>query len=229
MVDMAADDAVIAAAQRLVRQRFLEAVDGLDRLLHPPLQPLRQRPVGIAHPPPRGVEPAVQQQRRVIGPVPQMGEQRPVAHHAVEFVAMHHQQPAAIGGDVLGLLRQPDARDLQPHPVAEHLVVVAGDIEDFHALARPAQQQADHLVMRAVPEPGLPQPPAIHDVAHQHDPSAIRPFQEIQQQIRPAGTKAQMQVGQEHRAVVALRECLLHPMPAGPLRRRYRVCPVHPE
>src|SRR4051812_15837124 len=67
VMDVAADDAVEAAPSRLVGERQLEPVDRLHCLLHLPLQPLRQRPVGITELATGGVEPTVQGERHVVG------------------------------------------------------------------------------------------------------------------------------------------------------------------
>ena len=89
-------------------------------------------------------------------------------------------------------LAQPDAGDLQPHrqPGAKHLVVVAGDVGDFGAAARVAEDLAQDLVMVLVPVPGLAQPPAVDDVADQEQFLAGCAAQEVGEEIAAAAAGA---------------------------------------
>ena len=167
VVDVAAHHAIESTPPRLAGQGVLEPVDRLHGVLHPALQPGRQRPVRMAQAPADRVEVAVQDQGRGIRPVSQQCEELGIAHHAVELVAMHDQQAAAVGRGVLGFVAQLHPRYLEPHrqPGAEHLVMVARDVGDGGAGLRLLQDEADDLVVRRVPIPGFPQPPTVDDVA----------------------------------------------------------------
>ncbi|MFN7633212.1 MAG: hypothetical protein ACK5PI_00615 [Acetobacteraceae bacterium] len=59
--------------------------------------------------------------------------------------------------------------------------------------------------MVAVPVPGLPQAPAVQDVADEEQPLALRPMEEIGGEIGAAGPRAEMDVLQEHGPVAASR------------------------
>ena len=117
---------------------------------------------------------------------------------------MDDEKAAAVGGLMNRVAAQLDAGDLkaQRQPVAEQLVVIAGDVGDFGAVAREAQDQAQHFVVGFVPVPGFAQAPAVDDVAHEIEMVAGRVTQKVDQEIDPAAAGAEMEVGDEHTAVV---------------------------
>src|SRR5581483_6182271 len=57
------------------------------------------------------------------------------------------------------------------------------------------------------PVPGLLQAPAIDDIANQVDAVGIIVFQEIEQELRLAAARAQMQIGDEDCAIAAIERC----------------------
>ena len=101
---------------------------------------------------------------------------------------------------------QLDAADLEAErqPVAEHLVVVAWDIQHLGAIAGVAQHQLDHLIVHAVPVPGFAQTPAVHDVADQEQILATEGAEKMGQEIASAAACPEMRVGDEDTAVSGL-------------------------
>ena len=210
VVDVAADHAVDAAPARFARHRVLVAVDELDRVLDLVLQVGRQRPVGQAELAAAPVEGGVDAQRRAVGPVAEDREPARIAHDAVELVAMDHQQLAAVGlgVDRLFLDLHPAEGELAVLP--RRLVVVAGDVDDVGALARLAHDLLDDIVVRLRPVPPALQAPAIDNVADQVQSLALVPSQEIEQHLGLATTRAQMDIGQEDRAMAGRLVTLYH-------------------
>ncbi len=205
MMDMPAHHPVQAAPARLAGQRGLETVDRLDRLFHLAFQPGGERPVRVTEAAPARVEPAIHHQRGGVGAVAQQRQPARVAHHAVERIAVDHQQLQPGGGGVHRLARQPHPGHFQPtpgfQPGAEHFVMVAGDIDHLGAGPRVPQDQPQHVVVMRVPVPRPPQPPAVDDIADQVEIPARCLAQEIGQEIGPAPAGAKMRVGDEHAAI----------------------------
>ncbi|MNW08290.1 hypothetical protein D3C71_2050510 [compost metagenome] len=80
--------------------------------------------------------------------------------------------------------------------------MVAGDVIDLHALARPAQDLLHHVVVRLRPVPRLAQTPAVHDVADEIEVVGLVVLQEIEKILRLASPRAQMDVGDPDAAVL---------------------------
>ena len=210
LVDVAAHHAVEAAALGFLRHRMLEVADELDRVLDPRLQERRQRPVRIAERDARAVVPVIDLQAPGIGMVAQLRQPARVLDDAVERIAVRHQQPLAVGGDVDGLVHHLHVAERHAVVVAQRLVVVARDIDDARALARLAQQLLHHVVVALRPEPGALQAPAIDDVADQVDLVGVVVLQEIEQEFGLAAARPQMNIGNENGAVVVDRRRRLH-------------------
>ncbi len=94
LVDVPAHHAIGAAAPGLRRHRVLELAHIADRVLDLVLEEGGERPVRIAEPQPRLVEPVIEDEGGAIGAIAQEGEPVRVAHHAVEIVAVDDQQRA---------------------------------------------------------------------------------------------------------------------------------------
>jgi hypothetical protein len=64
-----------------------------------------------------------------------------VTHYTIKTVAVQYQIPSAVGGNVNGFFQELNVSqdDTQPDVLTQKLVMVAGDVDDFCALARFAQ------------------------------------------------------------------------------------------
>ena len=131
--------------------------------------------------------------------IAQEGEPARVAHDAVERVAVDHQIPPAVGGDMHRLAGDQDAAEVMVEIVAQRLVVIAGHVDHVRPFARLAQNLLDDVVMRLRPIPPALEPPAIDDVAHEIKPVGFVLAQEVEQEIGLAAGRAQMDVRQEDR------------------------------
>ena len=109
---------------------------------------------------------------------------------------MDDQQALAVGGGVFRFHLQLHAGHLEVerHVFAHHLVVVAGHVNDLGAGARHPQDQPQHFVVMAVPEPGAAQAPAVDDVADQEEVFAGYGFQKVGQEVGAAATGAEVGV-----------------------------------
>jgi hypothetical protein len=180
VVDMAADDAVEAAAAGFLGQRRLEVVDVLDRVLDLELEVGRQRPVGIAEPAAHQVVPIVERQREVVGGVAQVGEPLGVFDHAVELVAVDDQELAPVGAFEDGVAQDHHLADGEAVVVPRDLVVVAGDVDDPRAVAGHGQELLQDLVVGLGPVPVAGEAPAVDDVADQEELVAVVAVEELE-------------------------------------------------
>src|SRR6185437_9738125 len=89
---------------------------------------------------------------------------------------------------------QPDPAELQLGIVAQPLVMVSRHVNDFRALARLAKHLLDDVVMRLRPVPGAPEPPAIDDVPDEVEILGLGMAEEIEQELRFAPARAEMDV-----------------------------------
>ena len=177
--------------------------DELDGVLHLGLGVLRQRPVGQIEPPPHRVDRHVQAHQRAIGSVADIGEPAVRQRDDVEFIAMQHQQAAAVGGFVDRLAADLDPAEIEAGELPEHLVMIAGDIDDAGATLGALQDAPDDVVMRGGPVEALLQAPAVDDVADQIQRVAVDVVEEIDQHVGVAAARAQVDVGNPDRAVAA--------------------------
>ena len=195
MVDVAAHHAIEAARLGLTGHRALEVVDEADGPLDLELQVARQAPVGQAHARPHGIDPMVQFQRAVVGPVAEVRQPFGDLDHAVEVVAVHHPEPASVGRGVDDLAQDLDAAEAVSQIAPGELVVVARHEHHPGALAHLAQQLLHHVVVCLRPVPLALELPAVDDVAHQVERVALHRLEELQQRLGLTAGRAQVQVG----------------------------------
>ena len=205
MVDVAADHAMHAALVGLARHGMLEVAHIAHGALHFALEVFRQRPVGQPHARAQAVEVPVELERELVERVTHVGQPLGALDHAVEQIAVHHPQLAAVGRLVDPLLGHVDAAEVVVQVLARELIVVAGDEDHARALARLAQQLLDHVVVRLRPVPVPLELPAVDDVADQEQRVALGVLEEVQQRPRLAAGRAQVQVGDPQRAVALRR------------------------
>jgi len=99
-----------------------------------------------------------------------------------------------------GVLDDLDAAEMYAVIVAQKLVVIAGNVDDAHALARLAQELLHHVVVRLRPIPARAQLPPVDDVADEVDRIGVVVAQEVEQPIGLAAFGSEMHVGDEQRA-----------------------------
>src|SRR3546814_10964586 len=107
---------------------------------------------------------------------------------------MQHQQLAAVGGLMDRLAPYLDAAEAEAGELAEHLVMIAGDIDDAGAAPGPLHQAPDDVIVRGGPVEAALQTPAVDDVAHQVHGVAVDAVEEIDQHPRIAAPRAQVNV-----------------------------------
>ena len=200
MVDVPADHPVGGVPLRLGHQRLLELADEIHRVLDLQLGPLRERPIRKAQAPAQRVEDAVGRDGEVVGLVAQEREPARLGDHQVEMIAMDDQIAAPVGAFMHRLVLHLDAAEMRAVIVAQELVVIAGQIDDAHALAGLAQELLHHVVVGLRPIPARPQLPAVDDVAHQIDHVGVVVAHEVEEALGLAALGAQMHVGNEQRA-----------------------------
>src|SRR3546814_9393945 len=83
----------------------------------------------------------------------------------IEFVAVKDQQASAVDGGMHRLFPDLDTAEIRACELAEHLVVIAGDIDDVRAALGALHDAADDRIVPLGPVKALLQSPAVDDVA----------------------------------------------------------------
>jgi hypothetical protein len=109
-------------------------------------------------------------------------------------IPVHHEKLPAISGLMDSFVGDFDTCKAKAHIVAQCFVVVPGDIDHTGSGRRLVQDLVDHCAVAGVPVPGAGQAPAIHDVADEIEKIAVIVPEEIQQQVRLAAPRSQMDV-----------------------------------
>ena len=108
-----------------------------------------------------------------------------MAHHDVEFVAVHDEIALAVGRDVHRVAHDLDAAERQPDELARELVVIARHEDHARAVPDLAQQLLDDVVVLLRPVPARAQAPAVDDVADEKDRVGVVVTQEVEDQLPP--------------------------------------------
>ena len=201
VVDMSTDHAIEAPASCHLGHRLFEIGDVADRILNPVLEIGRQRPISHSHSAAEPVEPVVELEREVVGPVTEMGQPLGVDHHGVELIAVDHQKLAPIGGDVDHFVRDSHLAEIKFEIVAHEFIVIAWNECDRRSFARLAQQFLNDVIVGLRPIPRPPQPPTIDHVTDEIEVLGLGIAQEIEKIFRLAAPCAQMDVGNPDRPV----------------------------
>jgi hypothetical protein len=143
----------------------------------------------------------VDAQRELVGRVAHVGQPLGALDDAVEVVAVRHPQPAAVGQCGAWPPRpRRRRRSCAPRSGARTRRGCRARRPPSRALARLAQQLLHHVVVRLRPVPAAAQLPAVDDVAHQVQRLALHVRRKSSRPCRLAAGRAQVQVGDPHRA-----------------------------
>src|SRR3546814_17416044 len=94
-----------------------------------------------------------------------------------------------------------DTAEIRACELAEHLVVIAGDIDDVRAALGALHDAADDRIVPLGPVKALLQSPAVDDVADQVEDIAVDVIEEIEQQPVVASSRAEVDVGNPDRSI----------------------------
>ena len=139
-----------------------------------------------------------------VGLVTKMREPTCLRHHQIEVIAMDDEVAAPVCAFMHDIFNNLYTAKMRAVVVAQEFVVVAGDVNDAHALARLAQQLLHHVVMHLRPIPARAKLPAVDDIADQIDRIGFVPAQEIEEPLRLASPRAEMHVGNKQRTEAAV-------------------------
>ena len=133
-VDVAAKHGIDAVVAREANDGLLEFPDKADDIFHLGFHIGAERPVPEAEEAAEKIHQAVAAHEQDIANVAEMGEPAEVLDDGVEFVAVDHQDFAAVGGGVDRVFAKFHTR-VVPVEGGKEFVVVADDVNDFRALA----------------------------------------------------------------------------------------------
>ena len=204
-MDVAAHDAVAAAAGGERLQVLLEAGDEADGRLHLALDGLREGEVLLAAPGAPLVVEAVDIQQHLVADVAQHREPAHLGRHRVEGVAVDAEEPPALQVDVDVFLGQLDAVEGDRDQVADEVVVVAAQVDDLGAvLLRHLHDAAEDGGVGGRPVVLATQRPEVDDVAVQDQLVAADAAEHIEELAGLRVLGAEVEVGQDERAEVDL-------------------------
>jgi len=119
----------------------------------------------------------------------------------VELVAVDEEVALAVGGDVHVVALDLDVAEQRASVLARRLVVVARDEHHLHVVARALEDLLHEGVLRRGPVHAAPaHRPEVDDVPDQEQVLRLVGLQEIEQLVRLAGRRAEVDIGDEERA-----------------------------
>ncbi len=197
-VDVAADHSVHAAIAHGADHRILEVEDEADRALHLAFGVAGERPVtGYAEAAPQPGQPCIDPHQQVVADVAQQRHPAMVTGHLVEFIAVDQQVAPAVGRGMHILRFEADVAERRADVLPQGFVVIAGNEDHLLAVAGAAQDLLHHGVLRTGPVDAARHRPEVDDVADQEQVFRLVAAQEVEQPLRLAAARAEMDVGQE--------------------------------
>ena len=200
-MDMPADDAVEPAPSCVGEARLHEAFDVAFGRPALPLQEVRQRPIAQAEATAQRIRHPVAVQDHVVKPIPERFLKTAILRSRIVVIAVRYQQPPPIEQSVDHAPAHAHLRQHQAAEATDRPVVVARHVNQFGTVSRQRMQGLDHAVLRRAPDRALlRQPPQVNDIADEIELAAVQARQELRQLRRMAVARAQVHVGDEHRA-----------------------------
>ena len=194
-VNMAANDPVNPGLTRHVNHSLLKAGDVSDRRFCLEFQMRRDRPVAEAHAPPDPVELEIELKDPVIDTGADAFQCPVEINESVQLMPVHDEKPPSIRALVDHPFREPDSTQIESNEVLEEFVVVAEEIGHPGFLPVHAEDFLDDRVGVGVPEPAALQLPAVDDVAHQIQVTALGFVKKVEKQVRLGMAASQVNIG----------------------------------
>ena len=114
---------------------------------------------------------------------------------------MGNQETPAIGGLVDRVPHDEDVSEAVADEVPRRFIMIAGHVDDLHALAGQPQDLLHHIIVGLGPIPAVPELPTVDDVAHQVEGVEFGGLYEIEQEFGLAPLCAEVDVRNEDRPV----------------------------
>ncbi len=140
----------------------------------------------------------IEPDQQVVSLVAEHRDPTMVARHLIENVAVNEQETPAVGGFVNQLINHFDLAENDAAVVAQSFVVVAGNKHHPLAMPRPTQQFLDDSVLCRRPVNAAAHRPEVDDVADQISLFSLVFAEEIEQTIRLARPRAEVDVGEKN-------------------------------
>jgi hypothetical protein len=132
--------------------------------------------------------------------IPQQGKPARVLDDEIEAVAVRHQKPPAVGGNVDKFFGNLDTAEMCSIVPAQELVVISWNVKKAGAVAALPQHFLDNIVVGLWPIPGRFELPAVDDVADQIDHVRFMKAEEIKQSLGLTASRSQMDIRYEESA-----------------------------
>lgn len=201
VMDMAAHDPIGMVAPRRFSESRLEGADKIHRVFDLEFGPLRQGPIGESECPASLVKPKIQPKRHVVSPIAKKSDPARVLDDDVELVAMDHEQPLTAGRHMVSMIGNLYAAENHARITAGKFIVISRQENHPCPLADLPQELLQDVIVGLRPVPSVPEPPTVNYVANEVNSRGIIVFEEIQQKLRLAASRAQMDIREEEGAV----------------------------
>ena len=192
-VNVSAQNSVDRIFRRIANHFFFVTSDETDGIFDPFLGVSAQRPVTQAETAPEEIDRRIQREQKLVAHVPDEGEPLYILHDGVQFVSVNDENPPSIGGFMDGVVLDADVA-VEAFELADHFVVVAGDIDHPRALARLAQDFLDDIVMLLRPVNRAAQLPDIDQIADDVERFEFVVAEKIEKHGGIGATRAQVDV-----------------------------------
>ena len=124
-------------------------------------------------------------------------------HDRVELVAVKNHQTAPVRRVVKGRPGNFHPAEIHAGEGPNHLVMIAGDVDDPRAAVRALEDAPDDVVVFGRPVELLLQPPSVDDIADEVQCLAVRMVEEVDQQFGIAALGAEVDVADPDGAELA--------------------------
>ena len=121
----------------------------------------------------------------------------------VEPITVHDQEAPSVGRRVDQVVCNDHVAETRADPLAERVVMVAGQVENLGSFPRPPEKKGHDIGVRLRPMKPHSEAPEIDDVADEVDALSGRPLQKGEQCFGVAALRTKVQVGQPHRPIMA--------------------------
>lgn len=204
LMNVAANDAVIASVLRVHRDAIVEVGEVLNEALDPLLRLAAEVARLHAQSFADAVHEDIESAHPLVQPRAQIGEPFQRRHAPVEVIAVNHPELQTLARLVFELVVDGDIAKVHPVHAPKLAVVVTGGQEDLGAVFGFTQDRAHDVGVLLPPFALLATDPHVHDVAHEIEVLAFDLVKKRLNRFRIAAHRPQMEVRDEYSAVLNL-------------------------
>src|SRR5207302_256654 len=193
-VNVSAQDRVDVKLIGVADDRFLEFADEANCVFDALFRVGAERPVTETEPPSDKIDRRIEREQKLVSGIAQISEPLRILNDGVELMSVNHENAATISRDVNRVLLNRNV-SVSAAEGADELIVISGNVNHRHALARFAQDFLDHVVVLLRPIATAPQLPDIDQIANDVEFLAIVIAQKLKHRLGVARPCSEMKIG----------------------------------